>query len=237
MSESAARLDRRGFLRGSLIAATAGALGIPGAANGRFDGAALAASPQDEADAFLARFVPGWLPLETAASEASWAASTDVSEEHTAAQVTRNLEVNRYVGAPEVIDTVRRLMEHKGSLNELTVRQLEKVRLRAAECAGNDSRGRQGPRRGRGQAVGHPGWLRLHDPSRRPGHARLGQRHRPDPGRFARPGRAPRGLGGVQDDRPSAPRGAASAPRASGTRSPRPWASTTSSRSRSPITA
>ena len=76
---------------------------------------AAAASLQDEADAFLARFVPGWLPLETAADEADWAASTDVSEAHTAAQVARNLELNRYVGATEVIDTVRRLLDTRSS--------------------------------------------------------------------------------------------------------------------------
>src|SRR5262249_31398668 len=43
---------------------------------------------------------------------------------------------NRYVGAPEVIDTVLRLLRQKNGLNDLTIRQLEKVRLRAAEAPG-----------------------------------------------------------------------------------------------------
>ncbi len=135
MSESGAQLDRRDFLRGSLAAA-AGTVGLPIIAHGRAAVAASVAPIQQEADAFLARFVPGWLPLETAASEANWVAMIDVSEAHTAAQVVRNLEVNRYVGATEVIDTVRRLLAHKDELNDLTLRQLEKVRLRAAESPG-----------------------------------------------------------------------------------------------------
>jgi peptidyl-dipeptidase A len=136
MSESKAPIDRRDFLRGCLTAGTAGAMGIPTTARGEIAGSLLVASPQEEADAFLTRFVAGWLPLRTAAEEADWAAATDVSEAHTAAQVAKNLELNRYVGAPEVIATVRRLLEHKSGLNDLTVRQLEKVRLRAAEAPG-----------------------------------------------------------------------------------------------------
>jgi peptidyl-dipeptidase A len=135
MSESEAPLDRRDFLRGSLAVA-AGAMGVPVIAEAEAAGGALAPTVEQRARAFLREFVPGWLPLETAASEANWAASTDVSEAHTAAQVARNLELNRYVGAPRVIDTVRRLLEHKDELNDLTVRQLEKVRLRAAEAPG-----------------------------------------------------------------------------------------------------
>ena len=132
MPESKTQLDRRDFLRGSL----ATAVGMPLVAQGEAGGFTLAASIQEEADAFLARFVAGWLPLQTAAEEANWAASTDVSEAHTAAQVARNLELDRSVGAPEVIDTVRRLLDHKNELNDLTLRQLKKVRLRAAKAPG-----------------------------------------------------------------------------------------------------
>ncbi len=92
--------------------------------------------PQEEAEAFLAAYVKGWLPLETAANEASWAASTDVSEAHTAAQVTANQKVNEFVGAPEVIAKVKQLLAQREQLHDLTIRQLEKVRLRAAEAPG-----------------------------------------------------------------------------------------------------
>src|SRR4051812_10765096 len=127
-------LDRRDFLRrGAAVAA--GTMGLGTAALG---GSPLLAAPaiRDEAEAFLAGYVKGWLPLETAASEASWAAGTDVSEAHTAAQVAANQKVNEFVGAPEVIARVKRLLDHKGELDDITVRQLEKVRLRAAEAPG-----------------------------------------------------------------------------------------------------
>jgi peptidyl-dipeptidase A len=123
------RTDRREFLRLTL-AATLGPSALGASAR------ASAASAQEEADAFLAQYVKDWLPLETAATEASWRASTDVSEEHTAAQVKAMLEVNKVVGSPEVIEKTKSLLDRKGELNELTVRQLEKARLRAAEAPG-----------------------------------------------------------------------------------------------------
>jgi peptidyl-dipeptidase A len=92
--------------------------------------------PQARAEAFLARYVEAWLPCETALNEAQWLASTDVSDAHSEAQVARALELNRVVGAPEVIETVQALLAQKDRLDEITVRQLEKVRLRAAEAPG-----------------------------------------------------------------------------------------------------
>jgi peptidyl-dipeptidase A len=102
-------LDRRGFLLRT-AAVAAGTLGLETAAR---SGAVLAIStstPQEEAEAFLTSYVRGWLPLETAANEASWIASTDVSEAHTAAQVTANQKVNEFVGSPEVISKVKQLL-------------------------------------------------------------------------------------------------------------------------------
>lgn len=127
-SDSVVRLDRRGFLQGTMAAASAGVFGS--------SGALASATLQQAADAFLARFVEGWLPRLTASDEADWAASTDVSEAHTAAKVAKSIELGQYVGSPEVIETVRRLLDQKAMLNDLTVRQLEKVRLHAAEAPG-----------------------------------------------------------------------------------------------------
>jgi peptidyl-dipeptidase A len=96
----------------------------------------MAATPQEEARAFLDAYVRGWLPLETAAQEAAWAALTDVTEAHTAAQVAAMQKVNEFVGSRRVIETVAGLLERKDQLDESTVRQLEKARLRAAEAPG-----------------------------------------------------------------------------------------------------
>ena len=130
--ESAAAIGRRDFLRhaGAFLAAST----VAGASTAR----ALAAGTdvQEEANAFLAAFVEGLLPLYTAAEEASWDALTDVSEAHTARQVEANLAADRYVGDPKVIDTVKRLLDAKSDLDDSTVRQLEKLRLLAASAPG-----------------------------------------------------------------------------------------------------
>ncbi|WZO98468.1 M2 family metallopeptidase [Isosphaeraceae bacterium EP7] len=122
--------DRRAFLKQALAAASAGplVLGLGPAAEG-----AAATPAEAEARAFLADYERNWLPLDTASSEAAWNAATDVSEAHTAEQVARAQAVNEYVGSREVINAVTRLLGRKAELDDRTVRQLEKVRLRAAE--------------------------------------------------------------------------------------------------------
>jgi peptidyl-dipeptidase A len=123
---------RRAFLRRALAASTIGPMAL---------GATLRASAEifqqtAKAEEFLAGYVRGFLPLYTAANEASWAASTDVSETHTADQIKKAQALNEFVGAPRVIETVRGLLASKGGLDDGLVRQLEKVRLRAAEAPG-----------------------------------------------------------------------------------------------------
>lgn len=119
-------LTRRDFLHRSatLAAASAAAGRLP------ID------DPQARADSFLRDFVAGWLPKETAFSEAAWNAATDVSEENTRKQVEANLVRSRFVGDPKVIETVKDLLAHRDRLDDLTARQLEKVRLMAAEAPG-----------------------------------------------------------------------------------------------------
>jgi peptidyl-dipeptidase A len=125
MADTPLTPDRRTFLRQSLTLAVAGPFATGGIAR--------AASAQAEADAFLAEYVKGWLPKETASSEAAWTAVTDVTEAHTASQVAKAQAVNEFVGSTDVIQTTKSLLERKNELNDLTVRQLEKIRLRAAE--------------------------------------------------------------------------------------------------------
>ena len=138
MPNSQAHVDRREFFRGSLAAAAA-AMAVSVAAPSEADASSSVPPVEERCRQFLSEFVDGWLPLQTASAEANWVASTDVSEAHTAVSNTvasRNLELNRYEGAPRVIDAVRELLTHKNELSDLQVRQLEKIRLRAAEAPG-----------------------------------------------------------------------------------------------------
>ena len=124
--------NRRAFLRQALAASTVGPVALGSSLRG------ATAPVLEDAAAFLESYVQGLLPLYTAATEASWAASTDVSEAHTAAQIEKAQAVNEFIGAPRVIDAVKTFLspQNKPKLDDLTVRQLEKVRLRAAEAPG-----------------------------------------------------------------------------------------------------
>ncbi len=138
-------LDRRDFLRTS-VAIAAGA-GFVTTATGQDSGRKLGedtgrVAPRTDAaamgrtDSFLQAYVEAWLPLETAAAEAAWVASTDVSEAHTAARVAAVQAVDQVVGAPTIITEVTRLLDKRDGIDDIRVRQLEKVRLRAAEAPG-----------------------------------------------------------------------------------------------------
>ena len=132
-------------------------------------------TPEEQAMQFLEHFIEGWLPLQTAAEEANWAAWTDVSESHTVLQVAKNLEVNRFVGAPQVIETVQSLLKNKESLRDETVRQLEKIRLRAAEAPGTVPLGSQSPSRGGSKTISRAGRVCVHIAPLREESDRLGQ--------------------------------------------------------------
>jgi hypothetical protein len=69
MSESNTQLDRRDFLRGSVVATVARAIAIPENVRGGTEPAGSFPAPtaQHRAEVFLEGFVKGWLPLQTAA--------------------------------------------------------------------------------------------------------------------------------------------------------------------------
>ena len=214
MSEAEARIDRRDFLRGSLAAATAGAIGMPGSAAA---GPSARRPPRSRrrptpSSPGTSRAGCRWRRPRT---RPSWAASTDVSEAHTAAQVARNQTLNEFVGSPEVIETVTRPARPQGRArrpDRPPAREGPPPRGRGAR---DDPRGRQGPHRGRGRSS-RP--RRTGSPTRSSAPARPTSTPRPttstgswSSSRDLR--RAAGRLGDVQDDRPPAPRRAAAAPR------------------------
>ncbi|WP_435018086.1 M2 family metallopeptidase [Tundrisphaera sp. TA3] len=123
---------RRDFLRRGLAAATAGPLALEAVAWGQEP--PRGATPG--ASAFLAVFVRDWLLLATAAAEAAWIASTDVSEAHTADQIARQQAVNEFVGRQGNMQRLRIYLANQADLDESTRRQLDKLRLKAAEAPG-----------------------------------------------------------------------------------------------------
>lgn len=88
---------------------------------------------QQRADQFLTLVNASYQALYTVASEAQWAASTDVTPAHDAASEAANKAAAAFNGNPAIINEAKFLLTHRAELNELTWRQLDRVLLNAAE--------------------------------------------------------------------------------------------------------
>lgn len=88
---------------------------------------------QNRADQYLALVNEGYQALYRVESEAQWAAATDVSPVNDAAAETAGKARAAFMGNPGMIREARALLEHRGQLSPLSVRQLERVLLIAAE--------------------------------------------------------------------------------------------------------
>jgi peptidyl-dipeptidase A len=92
--------------------------------------------PQQRADQFLQMYDALGQKLYTAASEADWKASTDVSETHTGERIGAEQAMAAFSGSRYVIEHARSLLDQRTQLDDLTVRQLDRVLLSAAEYPG-----------------------------------------------------------------------------------------------------
>jgi hypothetical protein len=99
-------------------------------------GAAKRGPVQKEADAFLATFTGLLAPVSTSAALADWAAATDVTPEHVAQRTGADKGLAALAGATSVIDKTKALLKSEKQLDDLTVRQLRKLLLAAAENPG-----------------------------------------------------------------------------------------------------
>lgn len=89
---------------------------------------------QDRADRFLDTVNASYKALFYVASQAQWDASTDVTPTHDAASETAGRAMAAFTGNPALIKEAKALLEHRGELQPLSVRQLERVLLNAAEA-------------------------------------------------------------------------------------------------------
>lgn len=88
---------------------------------------------QKEADQFLALTNASYQALYTVNSEAQWKAVTDVTPEHDAAAEATGKAYAAFNGNPALIKETQKLLQHRDELDPLTVRELNQVRLNAAE--------------------------------------------------------------------------------------------------------
>jgi peptidyl-dipeptidase A len=92
------------------------------------------ASPmQERADRFLSLVNAMYRALATVQNEAQWLAATDVTPAHDAASEVAGNAMAAYAGNPALIQETRTLLNHRGELRDVTVLELERVLLNAAE--------------------------------------------------------------------------------------------------------
>jgi peptidyl-dipeptidase A len=96
---------------------------------------AQAAMPvQERADRFLETVNAAYKALVYVQSQAQWAALTDVKPEHDAGAEVAGKAFAAFNGNPALINEARALLERESELKPLTVRQLRRVLLNAAEA-------------------------------------------------------------------------------------------------------
>lgn len=93
------------------------------------DGSAV----QERADRFLSFVNSSYQALYYVESEAQWKAATDVTPAHDAASETAGKARAAFVGNPALIKETKELLLFRRDLKDLTVRQLERLLLIAAE--------------------------------------------------------------------------------------------------------
>ena len=121
------------FARSALLLLAAAVL-VPLLTPGPARAQSAAASPlQERADRFLALVNSSYQAVYTVEQRALWAAATDVSPAHDAAAEAAGKARAAFNGNPAVINEAKALLAHRAELEPLTVRQLERVLLNAAE--------------------------------------------------------------------------------------------------------
>ena len=92
--------------------------------------------PQERAARFLGMYDGIGQKIYAVTSEAYWQSATDVTDQHVGERIGAERALAAFSGSRYVIETARELLESKAELDDLTVRQLEKVMLTAAEYPG-----------------------------------------------------------------------------------------------------
>ena len=88
---------------------------------------------QERADRFLVLVNANFQALSRVNNEAQWLAVTDVTPAHDAASEVAGKAYAAFTGSPALITEAKELLAHRSELNDLTLRQLDRVLLNAAE--------------------------------------------------------------------------------------------------------
>ena len=95
-----------------------------------------AESAQERADRFLAMYDSIGQKLYSVASDASWKAYTDVTDQHIGERIAADRAFGAFAGSNYVIEETKALLAREADVDDLTQRQLEKILLAAAQYPG-----------------------------------------------------------------------------------------------------
>ena len=93
-------------------------------------------SAQERADRFLAMYDSIGQKLYSVASDASWKAYTDVTDQHIGERIAADRAFGAFAGSNYVIEETKALLAREADVDDLTQRQLEKILLAAAQYPG-----------------------------------------------------------------------------------------------------
>src|SRR6266542_6342181 len=88
---------------------------------------------QERADRFLQLVNADYQALYRVNSEAQWKAATDVTPAHDAASETAGKAMAAFTGNPALIEEAKALLKQRHQLKPITVQELERALLNAAE--------------------------------------------------------------------------------------------------------
>lgn len=91
---------------------------------------------QEKAREFLSMYNSLYQNLATVSGNAEWKASTDVSDHHTGGRIGADQALAGFLGNTYIIGRTRELLAKSDALDPLTVRQLKKILLAAAQYPG-----------------------------------------------------------------------------------------------------
>ncbi|MEK9137402.1 MAG: M2 family metallopeptidase, partial [Bacteroidota bacterium] len=92
--------------------------------------------PKREADAFLTDFTGKFQNVYYEMQKAQWLANTDISPAHDSLSEAAEKAYSAFVGSKETIQKVKELLAQKEKLDDIQVRQLNKILLAAAHRPG-----------------------------------------------------------------------------------------------------
>jgi len=126
----------RALIRGAGVLVASGALVLAASGTAQPGGGKKKTQLERDAEAFLESVSSLVQPVATVTNGVDWVASTDVTPDHTAERAGADKTLAALVGSKTIIEKTKGFLAKEKQLDDLTVRQLRRLLLSAAENPG-----------------------------------------------------------------------------------------------------